>query len=279
RYDYRSIGGRVLLIGSGLTALDALVALDASGHRGLVHVVSRRGRFPEKHAEGLTPYDLVPAIDTASARAALHSFRRHVRDAAERGFDWRAVVDAIRPETEALWRRLPERERKRFERHLRGAWERHRHRAPAGVAAARDRYAEAGRLIAHTGSVVAAQGRTVTLAVENGGRTTLRPDWIVNCTGPARSQRALRDSMMVDLLSAGRLAFEPLGHGFRAADDLRAIDAWGDPVANLWLAGPLVRGTRFEATAVPELRVMAENVARGIVAALASERREEALFG
>jgi uncharacterized NAD(P)/FAD-binding protein YdhS len=51
RFDYRKIGGHVLVIGSGLTALDVLVALDACAHRGAVSIVSRRGRFPEVHAD------------------------------------------------------------------------------------------------------------------------------------------------------------------------------------------------------------------------------------
>jgi len=62
RYDYRSVGGHVLLIGSGLTALDVLVALRASGHRGIVHIISRHGRYPAVHAD-VAPYDVIPALD------------------------------------------------------------------------------------------------------------------------------------------------------------------------------------------------------------------------
>ena len=136
RCDYRRVGGHVLVIGSGLTALDVLVALETSGHRGVVHILSRRGRFPNVHAE-VAPYDVIPALDTRDARALLRSFRLHVRKAAQRGFDWRAVVDALRPEAEAIWRRLSLVERRRFERHLRVHWERHRHRAPQQVDAVR----------------------------------------------------------------------------------------------------------------------------------------------
>ena len=81
RCDYRRVGGHVLAIGSGLTALDVLVALDACGHRGVVHVLSRRGRFPNVHAD-VAPYDVIPALDTRDARALLRSFRLHVRKAA-----------------------------------------------------------------------------------------------------------------------------------------------------------------------------------------------------
>jgi uncharacterized NAD(P)/FAD-binding protein YdhS len=36
---------------------------------------------------------------------------------------------------------------------------------------------------------------------------------------------------------------------------------------DLWIVGPLVRGSRFEATAVPEIRAMSETAAGQIVLA------------
>ncbi len=150
RFDFRAVGGHVLVIGSGHTALDVLVALDASGHRGAVHVLSRHGCYPNVHAT-VTPYDVIPALDTTSTRALLHSFRRHVGDAHRRGFDWRAVIDALRPESEAMWRRLSQAERRRFERHLRGRWERHRHRIPPQVESVRERYLHSKRLFTYAG--------------------------------------------------------------------------------------------------------------------------------
>lgn len=236
RFDYRAVGGHVLLIGSGLTALDALVALEACGHRGAVYVVSRNGRFPRVHAEPPQRYDAVPALDASSARALMASFRRHVTAAANRGFDWRAVVDAVRSESETVWRRLPEAERRRFDRHVRTHWERVRHRAPSAVDAARQRYAEAGRLHVFAGRIAGAGAGNVTIRGKNANDVTLRPDWIVNCTGIGRS------------------------HTFGL--DPRELEG------RLWLTGALLRGQRFESTAVPELRVIAEQTAAEIVAAL-----------
>jgi uncharacterized NAD(P)/FAD-binding protein YdhS len=264
RFDYRPVGGHVLLVGSGLTALDVLVALESSGHRGVVHVVSRRGRFPETHAEGIAPYDVVPVIDTSSARAALRSFRTHARDAAQRGFDWRAVVDAIRPECEALWKRLPAAERRRFDRHARTHWERYRHRAPQPVDAVRERYLRGGRLHVHAGRVDGCDGGALTIARTGAESIELRPDWIVNCTGPGRSRSLFGDRLLAKMLADGIVTPEPLGLGLRVGGDLAAIDATGKPVAGLWVVGPLAKGSRFEATAVPELRVMAQTLAANL---------------
>jgi uncharacterized NAD(P)/FAD-binding protein YdhS len=264
RFDYRVVGGEVLIVGSGLTALDVLVALKACGHRGRVHVLSRRGRFPEVHEE-VAPYDVIPALDTHGARALLRSFRRHLDEAARRGFDWRAVVDSLRPETEAIWRRLPPAEQRRFERHVRTNWERHRHRVPPQVDAVRRAYRRAGRLHHHTGRLLRMERGAAQIVRHDGASLELRPDWIVNASGLGRVSAMTRDPLLDAMLSGGMVSADRGGVGLRASHELAAIDAFGTPVPGLWIVGPPARGSRFEATAVPELRAMAELVASEIV--------------
>jgi uncharacterized NAD(P)/FAD-binding protein YdhS len=263
RCDYRRVGGHVLAIGSGLTALDVLVALEACGHRGVVHMLSRHGRFPNVHAE-VAPYDVIPALDTRDARALLRSFRLHVREAAQRGFDWRAVVDALRPEAEAIWRRLSPLERYRFERHLRTQWERHRHRAPQEVDVVRQRYQDAKRLFVHAGTISDVQRGTVTIALRDGKHAEVRPDWIVNCTGVGGAQAMLKDPMLAGMFADGLISAAPGNLGLLTTSSLGAVGLADIPSDGLWIVGPPVRGSRFEAIAVPELRVMAELVAMEI---------------
>ncbi len=260
RHDYRSIGGHVLLVGSGLTALDVLVALRASGHRGAVHVVSRHGRYPAVHAD-VAPYDVVPALDAHDARTLLRGLRRHVADAQRRGFDWRSVIDAVRPESESLWRRLAPPERSRFERHLRTHWERRRHRAPQAVDAVRQNYAQSGKAFTYAGRLAAMHDGEARIALNDGSTAALHPDWIVNCSGVGGVRGMARDPLIAGMLADGLVAAEARGLGLRTTFDLAAIGASGAPVDGLWIVGPPVRGSRFEATAVPELRGMAASAA------------------
>jgi uncharacterized NAD(P)/FAD-binding protein YdhS len=266
RFDYGAVGGHVLIVGSGLSALDVMVALKASGHRGTVHVVSRHNRYPEIHAN-VENLDVIPALDTRGARALLRSFRRHVHDAAQRGFDWRAVVDALRPESEAIWRRLSRPEQLRFERHLRSKWDRHRHRMPLQVEAVHSEYRRSGRLRSYAGRVLRMESGEVTIALGDGKTVELRPNWIVNCAGLGRAAALRKDPVLGAMLAAGTISLEPSGLGLRVAWDLAAIDAAGHRVAGLWIVGSPVRGSRFEATAVPDLRGLAELAALGILEA------------
>jgi uncharacterized NAD(P)/FAD-binding protein YdhS len=266
RFDYRRVGGTVLLVGSGLTALDVLVALSAGGHRGAVHVVSRHARFPEVHAD-VVPYDVIPALDTRDARALLRSFRGHVKAAAQRGFDWRAVVDAVRPEAEAIWRRLPPQEKRRFERHLRAHWERRRHRAPQQVDAVLRSYGDSQRLFVYAGTLADARSGIVTIALGSGESAELHPDWIVNCTGPGGAAALAKDPLLAEMLADGLISVAPGKLGLQTSHELAAIGDRNEPTEGLWIVGPPVRGSRFEATAVPELRAMAELVASEILEA------------
>lgn len=274
RFDYGTAAGDVLVIGSGLTALDVLLALEAAGHRGNLFVVSRRGRFPETHARGVLPPDVTPVLETADARALLRSFRCRIRDARARGVDWRSVVDAVRPECETLWKHLAPKERRRFDRHLRCRWERHRHRAPLQTDAVRLRYLAAGRLAVYAGYVAAAAEGFVTIGTVRGTHV-VRPRWIVNCTGPGR-RRVFGDPLLGQMLADDLATPEPLGLGIRVDAGLGVVGRRGDRVPGLWAVGPLARGSRFEATAVPELRTMAQEVA---VRALSDLKRPDLSAG
>ena len=264
RFDYRAVGGHVLVVGAGLTSLDVLVALKASGHRGTVHVLSRNGRSSHVHAD-VVPYDVIPALDTSGARMLLRSLRRHVSDAAARGFDWRAVLDALRPETEAIWKRLSVVEQRRFERHLRSHWERHRHRAPQQVEAVRREYADRHRLRSYAGRLTKMERGAVTIALRSGENLEIHPDWIVNCSGLGRGARIARDPLLAAMHAGGLISHGTGGLGLRTTSDLVSVGADGRRVEGLRIVGPLVRGSRFEATAVPELRVMADETAAAIV--------------
>ncbi|MBV9232688.1 MAG: FAD/NAD(P)-binding protein [Candidatus Eremiobacteraeota bacterium] len=266
-FDFRTVGGHVLVLGSGLSALDVIGALGASGHRGRISVLSRRGHYPEVHAEVL-PYDLIVALDTHDARALLRSFRAHVRTAQRRGFDWRAVVDALRNDSETLWRRLPPAEQRRFDRHLRSRWDRRRHRAPAEVDAVRAAYEREGRLATYAGRLQGFVAGEATIALRDGSSATLHPDWIVNCTGVGKAAMLARDPLIRQLLEDGLVAADSHGVGLRVDGTLSALASDGAPVERLKVLGSLVRGCRFEATAVPELRVMAADVATRISAQL-----------
>ena len=260
----------VLLLGTGLTMCDIALALRDADHRGEIVAISRRGLLPQPHRVSPKP---PPHLDPPSsmgdwepsALGLLRGLRDEVRRGAADGIDWREVVTSIRHDTPALWRRLDDDERRRFLRHLRPYWETHRHRSSPETAFAVEAMVEEGRLRLLTGRVTgyeeAPTGVTATYEGRNGGGR-LEVGKVINCTGPNTNLAEVRDPLVQSLRERGTIRPDPLGLGLDTDADGRLIDADGRPSGRLSLAGPLRKGLLWEHTAVPELRVEAERLAR-----------------
>ncbi len=130
--------GSVLLVGSGLTMIDAALRLAALRPRVRhIHVLSRHGWMPQSQASDPSPAikpDVSRALDAArgSTRRLVTAFRALTRAVDDAGGDWREVLALARGQFVAQWRALDQTQRARFLRHARSAWDVNRHRVPAG---------------------------------------------------------------------------------------------------------------------------------------------------
>lgn len=113
--------------------IDLVAVLSARGHYGSVRAISRRGLLPQMHEPAGR---WTSCLRAGRNPARIASYVRCVRAAIEAADgDWRGVIDALRADTQELWRQLPEVERRRFMRHVRPWWDVHRHRKAPQVAA------------------------------------------------------------------------------------------------------------------------------------------------
>src|SRR5205823_8834254 len=134
----------VLLIGSGLTAVDLAIALRAHEFTGTIHILSRHGLLPKGHADGNTVCAAWENEFPRSMRDLLRLVREQIEIEQRHGRDWRSVIDSLRPCTSKIWQSLPIAERRRFLRHVRAYWDVHRHRI-APVISAKSDFEVAGR--------------------------------------------------------------------------------------------------------------------------------------
>lgn len=269
----------VLLIGTGLTMVDWAFSLGRQGHRGTIHAVSRRGLVPRAHGPA-APLVLDPAILAAGTTVLGLSrvVRREVARTIEAGGDWRSVVDALRPHTQALWAGLPIAERGRFLRHLRPYWDVHRHRAAPHVAGLIQEMQQDGRLVIHAGRLVSAveqtgragagpAGTDVTIRQRRSGLAlVLRVDRIVNAIGPGGDVRKSGEPLLDGLLRSGLASADPFGLGLQSASDGSIVGADGSVSTRISTLGSPRRGDLWESTAVPEVRVQAHRLAARLIA-------------
>ncbi len=273
-------GADVLMIGTGLTMVDAAATLHAHAHRGRIYAVSRRGLLPQSHRESMIAAAAsapLPGWESwpRTARGLCAAVRAAVTRGAGAGVDWRDVMNSLRSITPALWLSLPQRERRRFLRHLRPFWESHRHRIAPAVGRTIRHLRESGQLQVIAGRVVSYEAapdivHAVVRARGTADEVRLRVARVINCTGPDSDLSRVRDPLIRSLREAGMIRADALGLGLDSDEDGHVIDGQGAIQPRLFVAGPLRRGMLWENVAVPELAVEAQRLASLLLARFAS---------
>ncbi|MEU9140081.1 FAD/NAD(P)-binding protein [Streptomyces sp. NPDC048404] len=259
----------VLLVGTGLTAVDLALSLDRPGRT--VHALSRTGLLPQPHALSPAPAMAAPeGLDAPNLRTLRRAVYRHIGRAVRAHGDWRPALDSLRPHTARLWRSLTPEERAAFLRSEGALWNTHRHRMAPATAESLDRARTARRLRLHTGGIADAVPRpdgSELLTLSNGRRVTA--GWVIDCTGPGPRPE---DPLWRSLFDTGAAVPGPLGLGV-ATRDGRLLDAGGRPGLAVFTLGAPRRGELWETTAIPEIRVQAAELAEQVLAPLAPRRR------
>lgn len=253
----------VLLLGTGLTAVDAALTLDAAGFQGRIVAVSRRGLAPRGHAEREAmgapdedlPYNCVALLRRVRARSD--------------EIGWRSAVHELRSVTQAIWAGAGDSERRRFLRHLRPWWDVHRHKLAPAVFERIEQMQAAARLVIGAAKLVSAEagnGQAMVRIRARGGDAieTLRAARIVNCTGPEADIVRSGEPLLASLLAAGRIRPDPLRIGIDVDPSCRTLDTAGEASESLYAIGPVTRGAFWESVAVPDIRVQAQRVAERI---------------
>lgn len=255
----------VLLVGSGLTAIDKAIVLLERGHRGQIHILARRGLQPQRHApaEPLPPV-LDPARAPRTALGLLKALRHELKDR-----PWRAVIDSLRPVTQQLWANLPVREKQRFIRRLRPFWDVHRHRIAPQVAQRMEQAIAQGRVEVHVARLHGfhEDDSGVDALVDGAqGRMKIHVQRVINCTGPESDYRNLHHPLVANLLERGLARTDALALGLDTDERGALIGSDGRASNVLFTLGPALKGKLWETTAVPELRVQARDLAQRLAA-------------
>jgi len=270
-------GKTVLAAGTGLTMVDVvLAAAEATAGAVSVHAISRHGLLPAaqsdfRHAEEGHCRAQLLRLASGPLRQLARAVRALAQEQELRVGDWRETIALVRTLAPMLWQRLAPAERQRFLRHLRAYWDVHRHRLPQESWSSLNALRCSGALRVRAGRILDLEsaGRQVRVSWRPRGQdgvATLLVDRVVNCTGPDYDVRNSRDHLMRSLLAQGVATADPLNLGLLTAEFGALVDASGNTARNLYYIGPMLRAKYWESTAVPELRLHAEQLARHLTA-------------
>lgn len=269
----------VMVVGSGLTAIDVVARLHQQGHQGQIILVSRRGLLPQPHRPG----SAYPAFTTEQLPQRLSALMRHIRQeiefAALQGYDWRSVLDALRPVSQLLWQNLTLAEQRRFLRHLRPYWETHRHRIAPPIAQIIVTLQQTGQLQVHAGRIQSCQEDEAGINVMIQQRCSKLPihlhiQHIINCTGSELNYDRLQHPLITHLFQIGLIQTDSLKLGLATAENGALIDAKGNASSWLYTLGCLRKGQLWETTAVPEIRQQAQTLAKLLLMQITSPRSQ-----
>ncbi|MFJ2285160.1 FAD/NAD(P)-binding protein [Pseudomonas iridis] len=258
----------VLIIGSGLTMVDAVVSLEQAGHRGPIEVFSRHGLLPHvrRQPPGWVDF-LAEDHGIRSPRQLLRELRRHCRDAIAQGIDWQAPLDTVRAHIGRLWSQATDVQRRQFVRHVRPWWESHHHRSPPLSAQLVERLHSEGRLRIHLASF-----KGLEPCAEGGVSIRIRPRGeaqtcvvhgaaLINSSGIEYDWRRVARPLPQQLLARGLVQPGPLALGIAAAPDGAVVDEHGQAANRLFAMGPPLRGMWWESTAVTDVALQAKALA------------------
>lgn len=260
RFDFASLANKdfkepIVIIGTGLTAVDTLMSLRKHQVRADILFISRHGHFPAAHTRDTKSLVLsITMFEGQPLSTMMYRLRRVAREAMDAGHSWPLVMDAMRPHTVALWRSLSTRDRIRFLKRLRHYWDIHRHRMAGSIHAQLQEALTHGQARVLKGRATA-EGTSVTVQT-SGGEQRIKAAMVFDCTGPRH--RVEQQPMLAALLAGGTLEASPVGLGLRSFSPYRVSR---DGLAPIYAIGPLLIGERLESTAVPELRQQAAAIA------------------
>ncbi len=269
-FDHVRRDTQILILGTGLTAIDALFKLTSAGHKNIT-LMSRKGLLPHPHRATPKPpsknsFPQFFDVQNLTVRYAIKALRESIRSRCRDGEDWRDAMNELRPYTPEIWSKFSTKEKKRFLRQAIGFWDIHRHRlSPVAynrlekLIATEQATILAGRLV----DVTQQKDKCIAIIQPRGGdkNKQLSIGTIINCTGPNSDVEKVTSPLIQQLLSEGLIASDKLGLGILINDQYEVINANNQSVAGLHYIGPLLKSKYWEAIAVAELRKHAQQVA------------------
>jgi len=259
-----------VVLGSGLTMVDVFLTLTELDWRGTLVVISRNGMIPQAHFRGIEYPDFLPENpEQLGLEPLVDILEDHCRRLRRIGENPGIIVDRLRPQTQRIWQKLSLAEKREFLCRYAARWNVIRHRIAQPIHQQMTEAVTDGRIRVIKGTVTKLSGQgdkvLVTLRDAEGKDHSITGGLVVNCTGPNCGFSQTEVSLFRNLIERGMIRPDELDMGIDVGPDFAAIDADGKSSKFLSVIGPLMKGTLWETTAVPELRGQAMRVAQLLV--------------
>jgi len=256
----------VMIVGTGLSMIDAVLTLHQQQHRGKIYGLSRHGLLPLRHTSAQGKLELSQPLPS-NVKFLISFLKAEAERQQVNDIDWRLVINGFRVRFPDLWKQASLDERKRFLRHALVYWNIHRHRVDDPIADILEELQAKHQLEIIAGHLKSAQQRQVFVAPRGKQHVQqYQVDWLINCMGPAmRINKHL--PLIHSLLTQNLARLDPLQLGFDIADNFALIQQSGKISNQLYTIGPPAKGINWTCSSVPEIRRQCAALAKHLLAA------------
>ncbi|MFA6917054.1 MAG: FAD/NAD(P)-binding protein [Parachlamydiales bacterium] len=247
----------VAIIGSGLTAVDALASLYAAKYPGKITVISKHGHFPLAHPIH-PPVPLKDFLIDSTPKDGI-VLLDEIRNLLACGVDWIQLIDTLRPYTSVLWQSSSKKAKQQFMRHLFSLWNKHRHRMAPENSQMIQNMISSGQLQVMAGNVQNVElldDQRYNISYSSG--KSFETDCVLNCTGPSYDIVSRMNPLITHLLNTHYIQADEMEMGLKLDKGQYLA---GNNSHTIFGIGSLLFGSLFETTAVPDLRQQASTIA------------------
>lgn len=277
------------VLGSSLSAIDALMTLADNGHEGKVTFYSLDGLLPRVQPENPEPYECKfltlrnlhqiqrTELRNPRIKELLRLFMQEAEDYAGKKIDWAATERVGKPADELLkqdikiaheggdalivipyalrytssemWKSLDESERIRFKKWLGGYWGVNRHCMPLVNAERIEKLFDGQQLKVTSDLKEVTHDPKKGFMLTYGDNETAVEKYLINATGPASSVKMMKSELMHALAKSGLVEPEPVG-GIKINTQTMQIVKEGKPYPNFYALGHITNGMLLDVNAV-----------------------------
>lgn len=251
----------ILILGTGLSAVDVILQLKKKGHTQF-HCVSKHGHFPHPHLEvGHHQVVHLPQLHGYSPLQILRLIRSFERNQNHELLD---VIHAVRLQAKKIWACWTKSEKKSFLTHLQSYWEKVRHRVPRSVFAEIQSDLSSGKIRVTAGKISGVSPGPLGLQVHFRKRglvtSETEPCSILILASGAKINQSVKISFQGKSVRTCDFGF-----GFK------------NTPSDLWVIGPPAKTILWEITSIPDISVQVEQVVQEIALHLEG-RAQSSLF-
>lgn len=280
---------KVGILGSSLSAIDAIMTLVDNDHRGQIHLFSPDGMLPRVQPEGDTTYQrrflteaAVHEIKRTSLRPlrATDLFRLFKKEAEfyhESPIDWQNtgrenkparhflsddikiaeeggdafinILYALRYEAATIWQWMPTEEKQKFKQWIGAYWTSNRHGMPLANARRLERLFEMEKLFVHPNLKNVQANKQSKQFNIEHGHGRETVDFLINATGPGTNIDQMKSTLIQNLHNRGIIEAYNLG-GIKIEPATMQVVSHGSVQENLYIVGHLCNGILLDVNAV-----------------------------